>query len=126
MICGGRKRFETIGDIEIAPIVIEQFIEPCILLSLLEEPQHGYAIMQHLKQTCLCDAIDIGNFYRILGRLKKENMIKSSATSEDQRRNIYQITPLGKKFLKGWVNTLEKNKDVLNRFLQKYQEVQHV
>jgi poly-beta-hydroxybutyrate-responsive repressor len=126
MICGGRKRFENIGSMTKTPILIEQFIEPCILLSLLEKPQHGYAIIQHLKQTCLCDDIDIGNFYRILGRLKKENMIKSNTTMEDQRRNIYQITTQGKKFLNGWANTLEKNKELLTSFLQKYQEVQYV
>jgi len=89
----------------------------------MQSPRHGYAIMQYLKETCLCDAIDIGNFYRVLGRLKKEKLITAQ---KDGRKFVYHITPEGKEFLAGWVTTLEKNKAVLTAYLQKYTEVVHV
>ena len=124
MISGGRNRFIYSSDLKTPPILIEQFVEPCILLSIMQTPRHGYAIMQYLKETCLCDTIDVGNFYRILGRLKKENLITAK---KDGRKQVYHLTPAGKNFLSGWVTTLGKNKDVLTKYLQRYKEVmQHV
>ena len=123
MICGGRKRFTNFNELQTPPLLIEQFVEPCILLCILQEPRHGYAIMQYLKETCLCEAIDAGNFYRVLGKLKNENLI---AAQKDGRKFIYHITAHGKVFLSGWKTTLEKNKAVLAAYLQKYEEVAHV
>lgn len=125
MMCGGRNRFKDIRKEGAAPILIEQFAEPCILLLLSQNPMHGYALMQELKETCLCDRIDAGNFYRVIARLKKERMIQVFTGIADQRRTTYTITPKGKKFLQGWVAALEKNNELLVRFLKKYKETAH-
>lgn len=123
MLCAGRKRFNKTEEQNAYPILIEQFLEPCILLTILKEPRHGYAIMQELKDSCLCEKVDTGNFYRILSRLKKEKII---VARKDGRKSVYTITEKGEIFLTGWIDTLEKNKKVLSQFLKSYKEVSHV
>jgi len=68
-----------------------------ILLSLKQE-RHGYAIMQHVKElTKGRIRLGAGTVYSSLGKLEGDGLIKS--IREEDRRNIYLITPLGKQIL---------------------------
>lgn len=127
MYCGGRKRFKHISTHQNqTPVLIERFIEPCVLLLLTKAPAHGYTLIQELKKSCLCTTVDTGNFYRILKKLQREEMIQAEKKSDDKRRISYAITPKGKTFLTGWTQSLEKNKELITLFLKKYQEQAYV
>ncbi|HSN93480.1 MAG TPA: PadR family transcriptional regulator [Anaerolineaceae bacterium] len=68
-----------------------------ILLSLKQE-QHGYAIMQHVKElTKGRISLGAGTVYSSLGKLESDGLIKS--IREEDRRIIYLITALGKQIL---------------------------
>ena len=68
-----------------------------ILLSMKQE-RHGYAIMQHVKElTKGRIRLGAGTVYSSLGKLEGDGLIKS--IREEDRRNIYLITPLGKQIL---------------------------
>lgn len=68
-----------------------------VLLSL-REAQHGYAIMQRVKQlTKGRITLGAGTVYSSLGKLEGDGLIK--AVREEERRKIYIITPVGRDIL---------------------------
>lgn len=68
-----------------------------ILLSLLN-PNHGYGIMQHVKEiTCGRITLGAGTIYQSIGKLDGDGLIES--VKEEDRKKIYQITDIGKQIL---------------------------
>lgn len=68
-----------------------------ILLSLREE-RHGYAIMLHVKElTAGRITLGAGTIYSSISKLEGDGLIQ--AISEEDRRKIYRITPLGSSIL---------------------------
>jgi DNA-binding PadR family transcriptional regulator len=71
-----------------------------ILMALLDEDRHGYAVLQHVEQR-VGSALPLrtGTLYRALARLMDDGLIEESAgneTKEDPRRRYYRITALGR------------------------------
>ena len=65
---------------------------------LAEEPMHGYALMQRVKETSQGTVqIGAGTLYTIFSTLEKEDLIKM--ISEADRRKTYALTPKGKQVL---------------------------
>jgi len=71
-----------------------------ILMALLEEDRHGYAVLQHVEQRAgSALPLRTGTLYRALARLMDDGLIEESAgheTKEDPRRRYYRITALGR------------------------------
>ncbi len=68
------------------------------ILFCLQQPQHGYGIAQQVKgltQNALC--ISPGTMYGTLSKMEKDGLI--SFYAEEEKRKLYQITPLGKEVL---------------------------
>ena len=76
-------------------------VEFDILLSLSAGDRHGYAIIQEAEGRALGAVPDVGTLYRGLRRLEDQGMIKPAgrrtAGADDERRNYYAITPLGRR-----------------------------
>ena len=69
-----------------------------ILLSLLWEERHGYAIMQHVEEeTKGRIRLGAGTLYGTLSKMEKGGLIE--VTAEAEKRKIYQITNFGKEVL---------------------------
>lgn len=74
-----------------------------ILLALVEQERHGYGMLRDISD--LTDGaleLDPGNLYRSLRRLLDEKLIQKSARrpaadSDDERRQYYRLTALGRK-----------------------------
>ena len=70
-----------------------------ILLALVEEDRHGYAILQAVE-TRLRGKLPLrtGTLYRALARLVEDGLIEELAApaGTDSRRRVYRITRLGK------------------------------
>lgn len=76
-----------------------------ILLSIIKEEKHGYAIMQHIKQMTNGDiAISNGTLYGVLNRMIIDNLIE--VYSNDNKK-IYKITDLGRDILMSEKRRLE-------------------
>ncbi len=72
-------------------------VELHVLLSLADGPRHGYGIMQDASERTGEEVIpDVGTLYRALRRMVDAGLIVPS-DSEDERRNDYRITPLGRR-----------------------------
>src|SRR5215510_14315540 len=72
-----------------------------ILMALLDEDRHGYAVLQHVEQRVgSVLPLRTGTLYRVLARLMDDGLIEETTTSstanEDPRRRFYRITALGR------------------------------
>ena len=71
-----------------------------ILLSLAEDPLHGYGIMKAVERESNGEVrLELGSLYRLLGRLLELGAL-AAQDSEDRRRN-YSLTPFGRRVLEG-------------------------
>jgi PadR family transcriptional regulator, regulatory protein PadR len=72
-------------------------LDSLILATVAEEPAHGYAILQRLKQRS-SGAFDLaeGTIYPALHRLERDGLLGSSwSTESGRRRRVYQVTRRG-------------------------------
>jgi PadR family transcriptional regulator, regulatory protein PadR len=85
-------------------------LDPLILATLAEEPAHGYAIAQRLRQRS-AGAFDLaeGTIYPALHRLERDGLLSSSWSAESgRRRRVYRLTRAGRATLstrrRDWVH----------------------
>ena len=68
------------------------------ILLCLQEPNHGYGIVQKLKELTKEEIIlSPGTMYGSLSKMEKDQLIQF--VKEEEKRKIYQITELGKEVL---------------------------
>ena len=80
---------------ENVPVPVEPTL--LILISLADEPKHGYAIMQDVLSLS-CWEMRAGTLYGALGRMERRGWIEEIQT-EDYRRRPYALTAAGHKEL---------------------------
>ncbi len=82
-----------------------------VLRSLMREPMHGYALVQHIKQRSN-DLLQVeeGSLYPALQRLLKEGLLKAEweISATNRRVRTYRITPAGKKHLEREISSFER------------------
>jgi DNA-binding PadR family transcriptional regulator len=81
-----------------------------ILLSLADQPRHGYAILQDTER--MSDGrvrLSTGTLYGALGRLLEEGWIERFEEEESPRgRQAYRLTALGRRNLQQEVSRLKQ------------------
>ena len=102
--------------------LLQGFIQPTLLLLLLESPGHGYELTSRLSDFGLSDA-DPGGIYRNLQKLESDGFIESSwdTSGSGPARKVYKVTPEGRDFLDTWVGALARNRELIGDFLSRYQ-----
>jgi DNA-binding PadR family transcriptional regulator len=81
-------------------------VEFDILLSLAAGERHGYGIIQDAESRALASVPDVGTLYRALRRFEDQGLIaasgrRSAPDAQDERRNYYKITALGRRVAEG-------------------------
>lgn len=71
-----------------------------ILLALVDEERHGYAIIQDVEARTQGELrLSAGTLYRSIARMVEQGLItevvKRRPAADDQRRRYYRITPFG-------------------------------
>jgi PadR family transcriptional regulator PadR len=95
-------------------------LELMILQSLRRRPSHGYALVQHIKQTSHnLLQIEEGSLYPALQRLLKEGLVKAEwgISSTNRRVRIYRLTAAGAKHLELEMSSFERMFEGINRVL---------
>jgi PadR family transcriptional regulator, regulatory protein PadR len=72
-------------------------LDPLILATVADEPAHGYAILQRLKERS-SGAFDLaeGTIYPALHRLERDGLLSSTwSTDSGRRRRVYSVTRAG-------------------------------
>lgn len=77
------------------------------ILFCLRSPQHGYGIGQQVKQmTEGAVTISAGTMYGTLSKMEKDGLIRFH--SEEDKRKLYEITPLGLEILQSEIARIER------------------
>lgn len=104
---------------------MQRFIEPCLLLLLTQNPTYGYDLIDKLSKFGF-ESPDPGTIYRYLRKLEEKEMVTSKWNTESSgpAKRSYRVTKEGREYLEAWVVRIEKNKGILNRFLDEYRSIE--
>jgi len=86
-------------------------LEMMVLRSVLREPMHGYALVQHIKQRSNeLLQVEEGSLYPALQRLLKEGLVKAEweISASNRRVRTYRITPAGREHLEREISSFER------------------
>ncbi len=109
--------------IEPTPALPKNFLRPCVLLLLREQPAHGYDLLERLAVFGF-NREDPGRLYRVLRGLEDEGLVHSSwqASSTGPDRRIYELTRSGMESLHDEATALAGAREALQVFLSRYGE----
>ena len=98
----------------------KNFLQPCLLLLVLEQPGYGYDLVGRLKPLGISD--DAASVYRALRLLEHDGAVTSSWRTSDTgpARRVYTLTETGEAMLRRWVAALEDTSMSLARWLDRY------
>jgi PadR family transcriptional regulator PadR len=101
----------------------KNFLRPCLLLLLVEEPAYGYELREKLAPIS-AKPWDMGTVYRALNNMEEEALVVSSweRSAEGPRRRRYDITESGRAALGLLADEMSGTRDVIGGFLHRYQE----
>lgn len=99
------------------------FLRPCILLLLREEPAHGYDLMERLRPLGF-SRDDPGRLYRALRGLEEAGLVHSAwePSQSGPDRRIYTPTRAGVEELHTYSRALADTRETLGFFLSRYEE----
>jgi poly-beta-hydroxybutyrate-responsive repressor len=101
----------------------KRFVRPALMLLLLEQPAHGYELLDRLQQLGFRRP-DPGGLYRNLRALEDAGLVHSSweqSTAGPDRR-IYELTRAGREDLHAHAKALAITSQTLQVFLSRYNE----
>lgn len=108
------------------PIQPRNYLRPCLLLLLGEEPTYGYELRDKLAPLSL-GHWDPGTVYRTLNTMEDDGLVRSTweRSAEGPRRRRYEITPQGSHVLDAWARELCGMRDLIIDFIERYEADHH-
>jgi PadR family transcriptional regulator PadR len=108
---------------DLSPALPKDYLRPCLLLLLREQPAHGYDLLERVGAFGF-DGSDPGGLYRTLRRLEQEGFVRSAWRPSDSgpQRRIYHITRSGMGELHDRAKAILQGQMRLERFLSRYEE----
>lgn len=106
-----------------AQVLPKNFLRPCLLLLLREQPAHGYDLLERLRPLGF-SRDDPGRLYRALRQLESDGLVRSvweKSTSGPDRR-MYELTRAGMETLHASAKDLMVTGGILSVFLSRYSE----
>ena len=101
----------------------KNFIRPCLLLLLREQPAHGYDLVERLRAFGFARD-DPGRLYRALRALENDGLVRSAweKSQSGPDRRIYELTRAGGEALHEEVKAIVSVTETLAAFLGRYEE----
>jgi DNA-binding PadR family transcriptional regulator len=102
---------------DVASLLPLKPVELELLLALVEDERHGYALVQQIaERTDGVVQLEPGNLYRIIKRMLADGLVqeasrKAIAADSDERRRYYRLTPFGSRVVDA---ELQRIRSVLN------------
>jgi len=102
----------------------KNFARPCLLLLLAESSAHGYELIERLRPFGF-EINDPASVYKTLRQMETEALVTSTweLSNRGPARRVYELTSDGRDLLESWAMTLELNRAILGRFLDRYGEL---
>ena len=95
----------------------KNFLQPCLLLLLKEEPGYGYDLVTRLKELGIDD--DSAAVYQALRALEEKDAVYSywNTSSAGPARRMYRLTPTGDQMLEASVQAFADTHSAIERYL---------
>ncbi len=99
----------------------KNFARPCLLLLLGEAPAHGYELVDRMRPFGF-EVNDPASVYKTLRQMEQDGLVSSQweLSTRGPARRVYSLTTDGRDLLEAWAFTLDKNRAILERFLDRY------
>jgi len=110
---------------KISPGKPDRFMQPSVLMALLDGKSHGYELLQHIAEYgFLKGDAPPGMIYRHLRQMEEEGLVASQweATGTGPAKRVYTITPEGREVLDAWVGYMERQAGMMLAFVNRYRE----
>jgi len=106
-----------------AQVLPKNFLRPCLLLLLREQPAHGYDLLERLRPLGF-NRDDPGRLYRALRALETDGLVRSvwEKSSSGPDRRMYELTRTGMEVLHDSATALMATDQILGVFLSRYSE----
>lgn len=104
---------------------LERYFQPSILMALLKGPLHGYGLTAAIVEYGFIQGeVPPGVIYRHLRQMEEEGLLKSEWESEGTgpAKRSYSITHAGHEVLESWIEYLEKQAELIQRFTERYRQ----
>jgi len=102
---------------------IARFLEPCLLLLLRADANHGYNLLEELHRFGFTPGtVDASVVYRILREMEEAGWVSSEWDTDGSGppRRVYSVTADGEEYLGAWINDLRCTRDEIDQFLETY------
>ena len=101
------------------------YLQPCLLLLLSEQPDHGYDLAARLRPMHDGGDAEAGGVYRALRGLERQGLVASQweLSAVGPARRTYHITSHGQDVLDDHARGLERTHESLHLFLERYARV---
>jgi PadR family transcriptional regulator PadR len=98
----------------------KNFLQPCLLLLLKEQPGYGYDLVSRLKVLGIDD--DSASVYRALRSLEDGGAVSSywNTTATGPARRMYRLTPWGEDTLEESARAFQDTHSAIERYLCRY------
>ena len=103
----------------------KNFARPCLLLLLAESPAHGYELIDRLRPFGF-EISDPATIYKTLRGMEQDGIVTSQweLSSRGPARRVYSLTSDGRDLLESWALTLEQQRTILGRYLERFSALQ--
>ncbi len=110
---------------KIGPGKPDRYMQPSILMALLDGKSHGYEMLQHIGEYGFLQGdAPPGMIYRHLRQMEDEGLVASEwdASGTGPAKRVYAVTPEGREVLDAWVRYMERQARTLLEFTARYRE----
>lgn len=104
----------------------ERFIQPSILMALLQSPSYGYELIHSIQEFGFVEGqAPPGMIYRHLRQLEDDGMVVSEWETEGTgaAKRIYRLTLDGKEVLKAWIEYMASQAASLTNFISIFEKL---
>lgn len=106
---------------------LTRFVQPIILFSLADAPDHGYDLLQKIAQTKLWQDSppDAAGVYRVLRDMESRGLIRSHLDPDSKAaigKRVFEITEAGRSCMQNWVETLEQYRQGIDEVIVHLQQ----
>ena len=103
----------------------ERYIQPSLLMALLNKSSYGYELIQEISQFGFIDGqAPPGMIYRHLRDLEENGWVQSEWKTDEAgpAKRIYQLTPEGADVLATWIDYMKRQAEKLTDFIAMYHD----
>ena len=101
---------------------LDRLLQPLVMALLVEEPAHGYALVDRLKDSPMMNgaAPDPTGLYRLLNNLEEQGLVTHawSESEEGPSKRLYELTDQGKCCVGKWIETLDRYRDKIGQLVE--------